>query len=105
MCSGKPDGRQAAIRPLRKDRALIAGKIFLTVDGDLLRLEGQLAKTPSFWVTRVNVVRSYRRINGVLMPVSLDTTARLRLLGSAVLRMTYRYSQIDERAVDDELLQ
>jgi hypothetical protein len=93
------------IRPLRKERALIAGQIFLTVDGDLLRLEGQLAKTPSFWVTRVNVVRSYRRINGVLMPVSLDTTARLRLLGSAVLRMTYRYSRIDERAVDDELLQ
>lgn len=89
------------MRPLRKDRSLIAGRIFLTVDGDLLRIEGQLAKNPSFWVTRVNIVRSYRRINDVLMPVSLDTTAQLRLFGSSALRMTYRYSHIDGRAVED----
>ena len=91
-----------ALRPLRKDRSLIAGRMFLTVDGDLLRVEGRLARNPSFWVTRVNVVRSYRRINGVLMPVLLDTTAQLRLLGSSALRMTYRYSHIDERPVDEE---
>lgn len=89
------------MRPLRKDRSLIAGRMLLTADGDLLRIEGRLAKNPSFWVTRVNVVRSYRRINGVLMPVSLDTTAQLRLLGSSALRMTYRYSHIDDRAVND----
>lgn len=89
------------LRPLRKDRSLIAGRMFLTSDGDLRRVEGQLAKNPSFWVTRVNVVRLYRRINGVLMPVSLETTAQLRLLGSSALRMTYRYSRIDDRAVND----
>lgn len=89
------------LRPLRKDRSLIAGRMFLTVDGDLRRVEGQLAKNPSFWVTRVNVVRLYRRINGVLMPVSLDTTAQLRLFGSSALRMTYRYSRVDDRAVHD----
>ena len=59
-------------------------------------------QNPSFWVTRVNLVRSYRRINGVIMPVSLDTTAQLRLLGASALRMTYRYSHIDERLVVDE---
>jgi hypothetical protein len=32
--------------------------------------------------------------------VSLVTTAELRLLGSSALRMTYRYSSIDERPVD-----
>ena len=46
------------LQPLRKDRALIAGRMFLTVDGDLGRVEGRLAKNPSFWTTRVNVVRS-----------------------------------------------
>jgi hypothetical protein len=90
-----------AIRPLRQDRSLIAGRMFLTIDGDLLRIEGRLARNPSFWVTRVNVVRSFQRINGVLMPVALDTTAQLRLLGSSVLRMTYRYTNVDERPVDD----
>ena len=90
------------MRPLRKDRSLIAGRLFLTLTGDLVRVEGRLAKNPSFWVTRVEVVRSYRRINGVPMPVSLDTTAQLRFLGSSALSMTYRYVQVDERAVVEE---
>jgi hypothetical protein len=100
------DGRAVvALRPLRRDRSLIAGRMTLTAGGDLLRVEGRLARNPSFWVTRVTVVRSYRRINDVTMPVSLDTTADLRLLGSSALRMTYRYSRIDDRAVDDHVAQ
>jgi hypothetical protein len=91
-----------AMRPLRKERALIAGRMFVTLDGDLRRVEGRLARSPSFWVTRVDVVRSYRRINGVLMPVALETTAQLRLLGPSELRMTYRYSVIDARPVEDQ---
>jgi hypothetical protein len=91
-----------SIEPLRKERSLIAGRIFLTMDGDLRRVEGRLARNPSFWVTRVNVVRSYRPINGVVVPVSLETTAQLRLLGSSTLSMTYRYLQIDDRTVEEE---
>ena len=91
------------LKPLRKDRSLFIGRMFLTAeDGDLVRMEGRLAKNPSFWVTRAHAVRSYRRINGVRMPVSLETTAQLRLLGSSALRMTYRYSHIDEQPVSDE---
>jgi len=89
-----------SITPRRKERALIDGRIFLTPgDGVLVRVEGRLARTPSFWVSRVNVVRTYERINGVLMPVSLQTTAQLRLFGSSSLRMTYHYSQLDDRPV------
>jgi hypothetical protein len=91
-----------ATRPLRKDRSLIAGRMFLTADGDIVRIEGRLAKNPSFWVTRVAVVRSYRRINDAIVPVSLESTAQLRLLGSSTLLMTYRYTQVDGAAVDDE---
>jgi hypothetical protein len=90
------------IRPLRKDRSLIAGQMFLTAEGDLVRVKGRLVKNPSFWVTRANLIRSYQRINGVTMPVSLETTGQLRLFGSSALRMTYRYSQIDERSVASE---
>jgi hypothetical protein len=88
------------MRPLRRDRSLIAGRMFLTVDGDLIRVEGRLARNPSFWVSRVNVVRSYQRINGALMPVALHTTAQLRLLGSSALEMTYQYSHIDDQPVN-----
>jgi len=92
------------MKPLRKDRSLINGRMFLTAGkGDLVRVVGRLAKNPSFWITRVNVVRSYRLINGVLMPVTLDTTAQLRFLGASELRMTYRYSHVDEQPVQEEL--
>lgn len=91
------------LEPLRKERALIAGRLFLSAtDGDLVRAEGRLAKNPSFWTTRVDVVRSYRRINGTVMPVLLETTAHLRFLGSSALRMTYEYSHIDDQPVDDQ---
>jgi hypothetical protein len=91
------------IRPLRKGRSLIAGRMFLTLEGDLVRVEGRLVKNPSFWVTRANLVRSYQRINGVTMPVSLETTGQLRLFGSSALRMTYRYAQINERTVVEDV--
>jgi hypothetical protein len=91
------------LNPLRHDRSLIVGRMFLSLfDGDLVRVEGRLARNPSFWVTRVDIVRSYRRINGARMPVLLETTAQLRLLGSSALRMTYRYSHIDTHPVDAE---
>ncbi|HEU4693924.1 MAG TPA: hypothetical protein VFS23_36415 [Vicinamibacterales bacterium] len=90
-----------AMRPLRKEKSLISGRLIIDTDGILQRVEGQLAKNPSFWVTRVSVVRTYRRINGTLMPVCLETTARLRFLGSSSLRMTYDYSEIDDQPVDD----
>ena len=47
---------------------------------------------------------TYRLINGVLMPVCLETTARLRFLGSSSLRMTYSYSEIDDQPVADSSL-
>jgi hypothetical protein len=88
------------LMPRRKERALIIGRMFLSpLNGDLSRVEGRLAKTPSFWISRVNVVRSYGRINGVLMPVLLETNAQLRFFGSSEMRMTYRYTRIDDRPV------
>lgn len=66
------------LRPLRKAPSLIAGRMLLAADGSVARVEGRLVKNPSWWTTRVDVVRTYRRVNGVLMPVSLETGARLR---------------------------
>ena len=94
---------RVALAPLRKERPLIVGRMFLTAqEGQLVRLEGRLAKNPSFWVTRVDVIRTYRRLNGVDMPVSLESVAQLRFLGRSTLRMTYHYSDVDHRAVTDD---
>jgi hypothetical protein len=96
-----PDGlANVKLTPLRKDRVLVAGTMFLQpIDGDLVRLKGRLAKSPSFWVKDVDIVRSYERIGSAVVPVALESTAHVRLLGPATLRMTYDYSEIDGQPV------
>lgn len=85
-----------AIRPLRKDRALIDGTMLLrAADGTLVRIEGRLARNPSFWMKRVEVTRTYARINGVLVPTSLESIAQMRFFGRSRLQMTYHYTEVD----------
>jgi hypothetical protein len=89
------------LTPRRKERVLLSGTMLLRpADGRLVRLEGRLAKSPSFWVKNVHIVRIYDRINGVNVPVRLESRAQVRFLGEATLRMTYRYSEIDGRPVE-----
>jgi hypothetical protein len=88
------------LTPRRKDHALVDGTLFLQpVDGEIVRVKGRLAKSPSFWVKTVDIVRTYDRIADVVMPVALDSSAQLRMLGSASMRMTYTYHEIDGRPV------
>jgi hypothetical protein len=90
------DGLAAVlVSPRRKERVLVTGTMFLRPDaGDLVRLQGRLAKSPSFWVKNVDIVRTYERIRGAVMPVLLESQAELRMLGTATLRMTYTYSDV-----------
>ena len=89
------------LSPRRKERVLVSGMMALNAtDGALVRLQGRLAKNPSFWVKNVDIVRTYKRIDGNVVPVALESTAQVRFLGSATLRMTYAYAEIDGRTID-----
>jgi hypothetical protein len=96
-----PDGlARVLLSPRRKDRVLVAGAMFLQPgDGALVRLQGRLAKSPSFWIRNVDIVRNYERIGGAVVPVALESKAQVRLLGPATLRMTYAYSEIEGQPV------
>jgi hypothetical protein len=86
--------------PRRKERVLIAGTMLLKpTGGEIVRLQGRLAKSPSFWIKDVDIVRTYERIGGAVLPVALETKAQVRFLGDATLRMTYVYTDIDGRSV------
>lgn len=91
-----------AVTPRREDVMLINGSIFLEPGtGDLVRLEGRLAKAPSFWIRQVDVVRCYERVGGVRMPVSLEAVAKVRLAGRNSFRMTYQYETVNGQRVGD----
>jgi len=84
------------LSPRRKERVLVSGMMALnTTDGGLVRLQGRLAKSPSFWIKNVDIVRTYERIGGSVVPVALESKAQVRFLGEATLHMIYVYSEIN----------
>jgi hypothetical protein len=75
---------------------LVNGSIFLRPeDGDLVRIEGLLSKTPSFWTRRVEIVRHYRRIAGIRLPVRFESVASVRIAGHSTFTMTYQYERVN----------
>ena len=97
----QPDGLSSlSLKPRRKHVLLVEGSIYLNPDdGELVRMEGQLSKTPSFWTRRVEIVRWYQRINGFRMPTALESVANVRVAGVSTFRMSYEYESINGRHV------
>ena len=83
-------------RPKRKDITLIDGAVYITdTDADLVRVEGRLAKSPSFWTRRVDVVKHYTRVGGLRVPIRVESTAQIRFAGTSTMTMTYDYEMIN----------
>jgi hypothetical protein len=84
------------VTPKRKDVLLVEGSVFVHPnEGDLVRIEGKLSKTPSFWTRRVDVVRCYKRMAGVLVPVSFESVASVLIAGRSTFKMTFDYEIIN----------
>jgi hypothetical protein len=88
------------VKPRRKDILLVHGSIFLQEeDGDLIRLQGRLSRTPSFWIRRVEVDHRYERIAGVRLPVSLAAVASLLFVGKSTMTVHYEYEIVNGERV------
>jgi hypothetical protein len=84
------------LKPRRKGELLVDGSIFVNPDdGDLVRLEGRLVKSPSFWTRRVEIVRWYKRFDGIRMPVALESVAHILIAGKSTFRVTYDYESVN----------
>ena len=64
------------IRPRRRHVMLIDGSLAIDAGSlDLLTVEGELSKRPSFWTRRVHITREYQRLAGVHVPVAMRSRA------------------------------
>ena len=89
------------LTPRRRDSRLVLGSALLTAtSGNLVRVEGRLSKSPSFWVRWVDVSRSYAPIGGSMMPVAIESTADVRIAGVSTFSMTYDYHMVDGQVVN-----
>ena len=90
---------EISLEPRRKDPRLIVGTLTVSSDGAPLRLEGRLAKSPSFWVKSVTVVKQYELIEGVSLPTTLESIADVKLVGQSSFSMRYRYREVNGQSV------
>ena len=97
--------RYVLLKPKRKDILLVNGRMLLNPAGtELLRVEGTLAKNPSFWTSTVNIVREFAMVGGVRVPISTATIAKLKFAGQANMDVSYEYQSVNGRPVEGAAL-
>ena len=95
--------RYVLLKPRRKEVMLVEGRMVLSPDGsDLLRVEGRLAKNPSFWTGLVNVIRHFASVDGVRVPVSTESIAKVKFAGHSSLDVLYEDESINGRPVSKD---
>jgi hypothetical protein len=91
---------RVGITPNREAPMLLEGAMFLRPDtGDLVRVEGRLVKRPSFWTRRVDIVRHYARVAGVRVPIGMESTGQVLILGPSSFAMTWEYETVNGTSV------
>lgn len=99
----RADGlRTFRLLPRRDDPRLVEGTITVSPEGHLTTLEGRLAKNPSFWTRSVTVIRRFATINGLTLPVSVESLAEVRFVGPSTFSMSYEYARVDGQPVENE---
>jgi hypothetical protein len=97
--SREGDLLRVGLVPRKREDMLVKGSLVTSADGELLRVEGELVKRPSFWTKSVQLVRCYERIGGLRVPVRLETVAQVRLVGRSTMVVTYEYLEINGQPV------
>ena len=87
------DGRTSyvlEISPKTKNKFLIRGRIWVHADEfAITRVEGQPAKSPSFWIRSVHVLQKYGQTGRFWLPVMNESTAEARIFGRTNVSIEY----------------
>ena len=74
------------LKPRWKRSGLFKGRIHLDpYSGSLMRAEGRLVKSPSFFVKKIDFVQDFADINSFTFPVHIHSEAQARLVGRAIV--------------------
>jgi outer membrane lipoprotein-sorting protein len=75
-----------SVTPKTANKYLIDGKIWVDAnDYSIVRIEGQPAKNPSFWVRSVHFVHTYQKVGQFWFASSTRTTSEIRIFGESQL--------------------
>jgi hypothetical protein len=77
--------------PKTRNKFLYRGKIWVDAqDFAVIRIEGEPAKNPSFWIKKTEVKHRYSKVNDFWLPAENHTESLIRLGGRATLSIEYR---------------
>ena len=75
-----------AVSPKTANKYLIDGKIWVDAnDYSIVRIEGQPARNPSFWVRSVHFVHTYQKVGPFWFASSTHTKSEIRIFGDSSL--------------------
>ena len=96
-----PEGAQYVLNllPRTKNKFLYRGKIWVDAnDFAVVRIEGEPAKNPSFWIKKTVVKHRYVKVNDFWLPAENHTESVIRLGGRAILSIEYKDYRITTAA-------
>jgi hypothetical protein len=74
------------LKPSRKEKDLISGRVWVDKDSFFVRqIEGELAKTPSWWLRRVRIKLTFADLNGTWLQTTMEAVADVRIVGPQTL--------------------
>ncbi len=75
-----------SVKPHQKRVGLFKGHVYVDAySGSLVRVEGRLVKTPSFFLSKVEFVQDYVDVDGFTVPAHIHSEAKTRLVGRVVV--------------------
>jgi hypothetical protein len=87
------------LKPKREDSKLVDGVLTVNAEGHPVMLQGRLAKSPSFWVRSVTIMKRYTRVGGVSLPIVIESLADVKIFGKSAFSMRYNYTAVNGRSV------
>lgn len=79
------------VKPRKKRVGLFKGRIYLDAyTGSLVRAEGNVVKSPSFFVKKIEFVQDYEDIGSFTFPVHIHSEAQARLVGKTIVDIYQR---------------
>jgi negative regulator of sigma E activity len=89
MVNGRP-AYVIAVMPKTSNKYLMKAKIWVDAEEyAIVRIDGQPAKNPSFWIKSVHFVHTYAKQGPFWLPLSDESVTDVRILGATDLKIDY----------------
>ncbi|MGZ4815302.1 MAG: hypothetical protein ACXVZV_07830 [Terriglobales bacterium] len=92
------NGRSAhvfQVKPRAKRAGLFKGKVYIDLySGDMLRAEGRVVKSPSFFIKKIEFVQDYAQVGDFNLISRIHSVAETRIVGRAIVDISHDDYQV-----------